>query len=78
MLVAHVSGPLRLQPRAICPNSLRRRFCISEETGGWLVSISRPLNGGMHSVERPPYLVQFLPNELDCDDGDQMISWLLV
>jgi len=23
--------------RAICPNSLRRRCCISEETGGWLV-----------------------------------------
>ena len=23
--------------RATCPNSLRRRCCISEETGGWLV-----------------------------------------
>jgi len=23
--------------RAICPNSLRRRCCISEETGGWSV-----------------------------------------
>ena len=23
--------------RDICPNSLRRRCCISEETGGWLV-----------------------------------------
>ena len=23
--------------RAICPNSLRRHCCISEETGGWLV-----------------------------------------
>ena len=23
--------------RAICPNSLRQRCCISEETGGWLV-----------------------------------------
>ena len=23
--------------RAICPNSLRRRCCIIEETGGWLV-----------------------------------------
>ena len=23
--------------RAVCPNSLRRRCCISEETGGWLV-----------------------------------------
>ena len=35
MLVAHVSGPRRLQP--ICPNSLKRCCCISEETGGWSV-----------------------------------------
>ena len=25
--------------RAICPNSLRRHCCISEETGGWLVGL---------------------------------------
>ena len=32
--LAHVSGPLRLHPE-LCPNSLRRRCCISEETGGY-------------------------------------------
>ena len=29
--------PSEAAARAICPNSLRQRCCISEETGGWLV-----------------------------------------
>jgi len=35
--------PSEVAARAICPNSLRRRCCISEETGGWLVCAANAL-----------------------------------
>ena len=58
MLVAHVSGPRRLQPE-LCPNSLRRCCFISKETGDWLVCDPIPIryNSNVCSIWDEEYCV---------------------
>jgi len=72
MLVAHVSGPLRLQPE-LCPNSLRQRCCISEETGDWLVcdriDVNRPNVCSIWDAKNTAYKHHWLKASRRCLDA---------